>query len=259
MTYPFKIDVVDASDQIIYSTSYQFFNTSISNEIITKLESTSTLDSITISWESATTFSSFYAQSKFENFFYITYQSLNARFCNHSVLKKLENEHQMKSTQKFGKYFLKNPINENIEFKALAYKIVDGTKNFINITDLENSTCYRFDIYPCRQTNILMCNTTVVYLKETLAPIVEKSDSPSNFIGFLIFGVLIIALVTFLFYKFGIRSNKSSETHIELQNQGGVIDVDQWELERENIVQIKVLGNLTHIMCFITLKNILIY
>ncbi|CAH1718245.1 unnamed protein product [Chironomus riparius] len=244
-TYPFKIDIVDEDDQINYSTNYQFFQTSKFDEIITNWESTSTSDSITITWESATSFSNFHAQNKFGNFFYITYKSLNTKFCDDTAFEEvLENELQVESTRKFGNYFFNNPINENADFKTLDHKIVDGTKNFINITDLENSTCYRFDIYPCRQTNILMCNAQVIHLEATLTPTTqEESKSPSNFIGFSIFGVSIIVLIIFLFYKFGLRPIKNSETHIELVNQGGVIDVDQWELEREHIVQIKVLGS----------------
>ncbi|XP_070492788.1 uncharacterized protein [Chironomus tepperi] len=236
-TYPFKIDVLDAYDQIIYSTNYNFFETSISNEIITHVESISALDSITISWESAASFSSFHALNKFGNFFYITYQSLNLKICNYSML---ENENQMNNVPKFGKYFLNEPFNGNI---TLTHKIVDGTKNFCRITNLENSTCYRFDIYPCRKTNILMCSTSVLLLKETLVPLEDQTSSSLKIIGFSIFGILIINILLYLLYKFGLRTKHSSETHIELQNRGGVIDVDQWELERENIVQIKVLGS----------------
>lgn len=239
MTYPVKIDVVDAYNQKIYSTKYNFIKTSIINEIVTKLESTSTLNSITISWESVPSFSNFYAQSQNENFFYITYQGLNTKICNHTIL---ENEKQINDTLKFKKYFLNDPNNRNINFKTLAYKLVDGTKNFINITDLKNSTCYRFDIYPCRKANILMCSTKVVHLKETLVPI-EHLYMTKKLIGFLTFGLFFTLLLTFWFYKFGFRTKNGTETHIELQNQGGVIDVDQWELEREKIVQIKVLGN----------------
>jgi len=243
MTYPFKIDVVDVLDQIIYSTNVQFFKTSISNEIITKLESTNTLNSITLSWEAVTSFANFYAQRRYQNFFYITYEGLNTEFCNHTVLKLYRNESQMKKFQKFRRYFLKDPIDGDKDFKALNHKFVDGTKNFINISNLVNSTCYRFDIYPCRRTNILMCSPKIVHFQATLVPNDEHSNSFLHIIGFSIFGISTLTVLIFLFYKFGLRTKDNFETHIELQNQGGVIDVDQWELERENIVQIKVLGN----------------
>jgi hypothetical protein len=245
MTYSFKIDVLDAFENIIYSTNSQFFKTLISNEIITNLESTNDLHSISLSWETVTSFASFYAQRRFENFFYITYQGLNMEYCNQTILQIYRNESHMNHFLKFGRYFLIDPSSGIKDFKALNYKYVDGTKNFINITNLENSTCYRFDIYPCRKTNILLCNPKFVHLQATLSPKAEHSNSFFfNFIGFSIFGVSTLTVLILFFYKFGIWTKRNSETHIELQNQGGVIDVDQWELERENIVQIKILGNI---------------
>jgi hypothetical protein len=175
-------------------------------------------------------------------------------FCN-ETLNTTEDDWFKNDTRPFQKYFPKNSL---ALFNGSKFKNFDISAKIINIEELVFSTCYKVNIYPCTKKNYLQCDEpTTITTSTQKKPVPKKkgsineelqnsvfhsTESSESTLNLTILTTVLIVLTVvpiMFFYTYKTYSRKKAQepkSELELQ------PIDNYEIERENIVTMKLIG-----------------
>jgi hypothetical protein len=254
--YSFEIWVLGLSGTKFFKVTGFSFKTLLMDEFIYEEKSISNFTTIDVNW--TTTFD-FMEDKNNDLFYFITYQMTDKGKLISSFKWKLNMKifpDLCKSTSNatnfsffnddrpFSRYYFKDPRKIMNDFKIK----LDARKTSVKLSQLQNSTCYKIDIYPCTNGNQLLCAIQKTLFIETTSVKLDADDVTAKpVIQLLPIDVLVVFLLscfllTTTFVIGYVFSKRQYERNVDIP-LNLLSDDDKWIIDRRNIVFTKCIGS----------------